>query len=110
MNNMPKIVKVSNLIEERLYIDKLYPEFVLISQETRVIEHNGRETTCDVLIGKTNNGIKEFWFDISSFYGKAHTMTTQEYIFGPKKLQKNNIGIWLFAIIILILTIAALSN
>ncbi|MBQ4069945.1 MAG: hypothetical protein IJD52_01045 [Alphaproteobacteria bacterium] len=111
-NTQPKLIKVHSLIEERIFIDKKYPEFVLLSQSTTSITQNGKEITCDVLIGQTNEGVKEFWFDISSFYGQANSMSTSNYIFGnqQRNTNKNYIGPAIFLGIIVVIVIAALIN
>ena len=63
-----KPVTVHSIIDEALYVNKIYPEFVLISHTVTHIKQDGKRIPCDVLVGQTNDGIKEFWFDISSFY------------------------------------------
>lgn len=70
MRKSIKVIKVSNIRQEKEYIAALFPEFKLISQVADYVVIKGEKIPVDILKVKTRKGIKIFYFDIRKIYAK----------------------------------------
>lgn len=67
-NEKIEYIKVASIAEEKEYIRKLHPEFQLLQQFFMRVNIDGKLTPVDKLHVKTNDGEKDFYFDISGFF------------------------------------------
>ncbi len=75
-----KIVPVSSIREEKLYISEQYPDFDLLEQRTIQVQRKESIIPVDVLKVQTKQGIKEFYFDITKIFKTYESYNTSSSV------------------------------